>query len=338
MTIRSTPVVYTGALPLEPSALPSQVVVLGRHGALAPALDAAAGLVVLDALSFPFAALRPGDRDLPMVLRLPDELDAAGIERRLGPQLADIGPDDRLAASDTASWADLRLRYGWSQTQRLPGGDGLESVVRAAVDELGQGAADVRWAKSAHRRRARAVRDQLDAALTVQPVTRPLSVLAVAPAVQRWVGLFLSRQVDVAAVESEPERLADARAGYPELAVDALESHLRLPFPPDRFDVALCADLAHRRPAHEQRRLVSEVWRAVRPGGRIVFVEDLVAGGERGEPWRRPMSVPELTETVLAATRRRVVTEHVDALRYPGDDLYRGGVITLTKIGVPVAW
>ncbi|MBW3601550.1 MAG: class I SAM-dependent methyltransferase [Actinobacteria bacterium] len=271
------------------------------------------------------------------MLRLPDELDAAGIERTLGPQLADIGPDDRLAAAD-APWADLRRRYGWSQTQRVRGGDGLESVARAAVDELGQGAVGARRAKPAHRLRTRAVGDQLDVALAVQPVTRPLSVLVVAPAVQRWVGLFVSRHLDVAAMESEPERLADARAGYPELAVDGLESHLRLPFPPDRFDLGLCADLAHRRPAHEQRRLVSEVWRAVRPGGRIVLVEDLVADRVRGEPWRRPMSVPELTETVLAGTDRRVVTEHVDALRYPGDDLYRGGVITLTKIGLPVAW
>ncbi|MDP8978379.1 MAG: class I SAM-dependent methyltransferase [Actinomycetota bacterium] len=337
MTSRSTPVVYAGAFPLEPSALPPGIVVLGRDGALAPALDAAAGLVVLDALSFPFAALRPGDRDLPMVLRLPDELDAAGIEASLGPQLADLGPDDRLAAPD-ASWADLRRRYGWSHTQRLMGGDGLESVARAAVDELVQGAGGVRWTKSAHRLQAGSVGDQLDAALAAQPVTRPPSGLVVAPAVQRWVGVFLSRHVDVSAMEAEPERLGDARAGYPELAVDALEMHLRLPFPPDRFDLALCADLAHRRPAHEQRRLVSEVWRAVRPGGRIVLVEDLVDEGGRDEPWRRPMSVPELTETVLAGTDRRVVTEHVEALRYPGDDLYRGGVITLTKIGVPVAW
>lgn len=60
-------------------------------------LDVAPELIILDALNFPWDALRPQDRDIPLVVALPPELDAVTIPLVLGPILFQhLTPYDRL--------------------------------------------------------------------------------------------------------------------------------------------------------------------------------------------------------------------------------------------------
>ncbi len=68
----------------------------GRTRLLA-ALEHASELVILDALSFPWESLGAGDRDVPLVVVLPDSCDAATINAVLGRVLLDhLTPHDRL--------------------------------------------------------------------------------------------------------------------------------------------------------------------------------------------------------------------------------------------------
>jgi ABC-type Na+ transport system ATPase subunit NatA len=50
------------------------------------------------------------------------------------------------------------------------------------------------------------------------------------------------------------------------------------------------------------------------------------------------MSVLEFVGLLLEATSGQVVLEHVESLRYPHDDKTRGGIIAVSKLGVPKRW
>jgi hypothetical protein len=47
------------------------------------------------------------------------------------------------------------------------------------------------------------------------------------------------------------------------------------------------------------------------------------------------MSVSEFMDLILEETAGQVVLEYMESLRYPQDDLFRGGIISLLKLGVP---
>ncbi len=88
-------------------------------------------------------------------------------------------------------------------------------------------------------------------------------------------------------------------------------------------------------PAAAKRTLLSEMWRVTRPGGQLVFLEDFVSTGRPEKPAIYPTSVTEFVDLTLEAMARQVVLEHVESLRYPDEELRRGGVISLLRLGVP---
>ena len=47
------------------------------------------------------------------------------------------------------------------------------------------------------------------------------------------------------------------------------------------------------------------------------------------------MSVREFESLILDATAGQVVLDYVESLRYPGDDLRTGMVISLLRLGAP---
>jgi hypothetical protein len=50
------------------------------------------------------------------------------------------------------------------------------------------------------------------------------------------------------------------------------------------------------------------------------------------------MSINGFVDLVLEATAGRVVLEHLEALRYPHDPFFRGGLLSLSKVGTPQTW
>ena len=78
-----------------------------------------------------------------------------------------------------------------------------------------------------------------------------------------------------------------------------------------------------------------------RPGGRLLFLEDFVATGEGAKPGSRPgyvLPVRSFVELLLVATDWQVVMEHVESLRYPDEVLTRGGIVAVSRLGVPRRW
>lgn len=76
-------------------------------------LDVAPELIVLDALSFPWDALRPSDRDIPLVVALPPDLDEAGVEQVLGEAMLQyLTPYDRIIEARPEVREALARDYG----------------------------------------------------------------------------------------------------------------------------------------------------------------------------------------------------------------------------------
>jgi len=73
----------------------------------------------------------------------------------------------------------------------------------------------------------------------------------------------------------------------------------------------------------------------------MIFLEDFVATKEGKETGSRPehaISVHKFVELLLVATDWQVVMEHVESLRYPDEVLTRGGLISVSRLGVPKRW
>jgi hypothetical protein len=79
------------------------------------------------------------------------------------------------------------------------------------------------------------------------------------------------------------------------------------------------------------------MWRVARPAGRLLFMEDFVPAKQTERSAITPMSVLEYVDLILEVTAGQVVLEHVESVRYPHDDLFRGGIISLLRLGIPSA-
>jgi SAM-dependent methyltransferase len=132
-----------------------------------------------------------------------------------------------------------------------------------------------------------------------------------------------------------------ARSEWPEVPFGHLGPDLRFPHKDETFDLVFCVGLLGRHPDQEKRRLLSEMWRVAQPGGRMIFLEDFVATGEgakRGSHLEHGLSVLAFVELLLVATGWQIVMEHVESLRYPAETITRGGLIAVSRLGVPKRW
>ncbi len=67
----------------------------------------------------------------------------------------------------------------------------------------------------------------------------------------------------------------------------------------------------------------------------MLFLENFVFTGQPEKPAIYPTSVTEFVNLILDATVGQVVLEHVGSLRYPHEDLFTGGLLSLLRLGVP---
>ena len=69
-----------------------------------------------------------------------------------------------------------------------------------------------------------------------------------------------------------------------------------------------------------------------------MFLEDFVFTRQPEKPVIYPMSVTEFVDLILDATAGQVALEYVESLRYPDENLRRGGLISLMRLGVSKTW
>jgi SAM-dependent methyltransferase len=337
------------------------------------AVDEATTLVVLDLPSFPFEVMT-GDRwDVPLVVVLPPGFDADSLTATFGTALLErLEFFDRIATPDDDVWKGLRRRYCWAENQRIrtetddpgevaaslcalfeaePAPPGISgggwhgadrhsdagthepagSVAHRAIGRLPR---DPRSAKAIHRAQAEVLRPRFAAARGGRGA-EPLDVLGIGTGVGRWAASFDPTRTRYSGVDIGEGVVRAARTNFPERRFDQLGPDLLLPYGDESFDLVFGVDVMQHNPLSVRRTLVSEMWRVARPAGCLLFMEDFVPA-EQAERSAIPfMSVLEYVDLVLEVTAGQVVLEHMESLRYPHDDLFRGGVISLLRLGRP---
>jgi SAM-dependent methyltransferase len=334
------PVVYAGRFvdKIPDGGLPGGCLALGEQDALphklSGILDRANALILLDLPTFPYEAMI-GDRwDVPIVVVIPSGLDTDSLTTNFGSLLFErLGFFDRLVVPSSPTWDGLRRRYHWAEGQRVsvtsdhPGEVAKTICTLLADDRIGH---DPRSNKALHRVQAAALEPRFAAA----GQRAALDVLEVGSGAGRWASSFDPTKTRFVGIDACEDLVETARANFPEGRFDHLGPDLLLPYEDGCFDLVFSVTVMHRYPAPAKRTLLSEMWRVARPGAQLVFLETFVFPGQQKEPAIYPMSVAEFEDLILDATAGQVVLEHVESLRYPGEELRRGGLISLLRLGV----
>ena len=329
--------------------LPGAPVVLDAWDVLSTRLDDALGraseLVVMDLFSFPFEALQGPRFDVPLVLVLPEGFDAEFLTDVFGAAaFGRFSFFDRVATADVALWGKLRRRYGWAGGQRLEIGAGgpeeaageVASILEAEKDHpdrYGPILRRTRFAKTSHRAQDAVLGPQFAAARGIRDESVPFDVLGVGAG--RWAASFDPTRTRFVGADADGDAVEEARQEFPDVRFDLLGDDLVFPYGDESFDMTFSVEIMHRKPTPARRALLSEMWRVTRPGGRLTFLEEFVSSRGYGV---YPMPVRKFVGLLLEATSGQIVLEHMESLRYPEDDLVRGGLISLSRLGVPKTW
>lgn len=340
--------------------------------------ERASTLVVLDPLSFPFEVLTGVQREVPLILVLPSGFDAELLVAVFGKViLTRLDFFDRVATPDSAVWGSLRDEYHWAGSQRIildsaESGEAAQEISNLLEEERGTptffgddgryeaarywrergdalaGSVPHRaicsvdhgpeFNKAIHRTQRAAIEPQFAAARGSRAEDLPFDVLEVGAGVGRWAASFDPSTTRFYGVDVSEGMVAAARANYPEARFDTLGEDLTLPYEDESFDLVFTVTVMHHNPTPDRRKLISEMWRVTRPGGRLLFLEDFVTGGWTESSTVYPMPVNGFVELLLEATDGQVTLEHVESVKYPHDDRTRGGVLALSRLGVPKRW
>jgi ubiquinone/menaquinone biosynthesis C-methylase UbiE len=322
--------------------LPSDCLVLGEQDArsyeLADVLNRASMLILLDPFSFPLEVMAGDHWNVPMVVVLPSGLEAESLTNTaIGSVLFErLTFFDRIVTPDSALWGELRRRYRWAEDQRLPVASRHPSEVAAEACALFETEShDLRSSKAVHRVQTAALEPRFVAAREKRDAKVPVSVLQVGAGVGYWVSSFDSAKTRFVGLDGDEDLVRTARATFPDQRFDFLDSDLHFPYDDESFDLVFSVTFMHHNPAPAKRTLLSEMWRVARPGGRLLFLENFVFTSQQKKSAIYPMSVTEFMNLILDATVGQVVLEHVESLRYPQEDQFTGGLVSLLRLGVP---
>jgi len=169
----------------------------------------------------------------------------------------------------------------------------------------------------------------------------PFRVLEVGAGEGRWAATFDPAAAEYHGLDEDEDAVLAARSEWPEVPFGRIEPDLLFPHEDETFDLVFSVGFLGAHPDPAKRRLLSEMWRVARPGGRLLFLEDFVATKEAAKPGSYPahgLSVLAFVELLLVATDWQVVMEHVESLRYPDEALTRGGLVAVSRLGVPKRW
>ena len=166
-------------------------------------------------------------------------------------------------------------------------------------------------------------------------VERSFNVLEVGVGTDPWVSSFDLTKTRFVGINVDEDSVRAARANFPEGRFDLLGRDLLFPYEDEYFDLVFSVTFVNHGPEPAKRTLLSEMWRVTRPGGRLLFLEDFVLMRQPERPAVYPVSVTQFEDLILDATAGQVTLEHVESLRYPDDELRRGGLISLLRLGVP---
>ena len=291
-------------------------------------------LMVLDLLSFPFEAMTDEQRDIPLLVTPPPGFDAETLITVFGPALFEhLGPFDRVATATPETWDTLRKKYSWANGQyvklksNIPGqaANELRTLLESSSENL-------HHEKAAYRAEARALASRLKVLQQDNPSVEPLDVLEVGVGASLWPTSFDLSRTNFSGVYTADAAVEAVRRDFPEHTFAPAAKDHKIAQSSGTFNLSFSVNFMQVQPDFARRVLVSEMWRVTRPGGSMIFVEDFVGGRPGGEDISS-MSISGFVELVVEATAGRVVLDHVESLLYPGEDMFRGALISLQKLG-----
>lgn len=338
------PFIYTGRFidQVTGAVWPDDHIVLGERDVLPQKLarvpDCASLIVLLDLPSFPLETMTDEHWNVPMVVVLPEGFDAESLSTTFGTALFErLGFFDRIATSDSTLWEELRRKYRWAESQRVPTVNEHPGEVAAAIRTLSdrhEPASSV-FDKARHRAQAAVLEPWFAAPRGKRNAEIPLDVLEVGTGVGRWASSFDLTKTRVTGIDVREDLVRTARTNFPEGRFDRLNSNLLFPYEDESFDIVFSVTTMHRDPTPAKQTLLSEMWRVVRPGGRLLFLENFVFAKHLESPDVHLLSITGFVDLIIDAMAGQVVLEHVESLRYPEEDLRRGGLISLLRLGIP---
>lgn len=116
-----------------------------------------------------------------------------------------------------------------------------------------------------------------------------------------------------------------------------LPSSLRLPVTWESYDVAWLLGLLGRNSARITYRLIEESWRAVRPGGNIVWMDEFVADTNEGAA-HMPLSISDFTELVNDACGGALVLQSIATIEYPFEPNTKCALVAFRRLGYSTRW
>lgn len=312
-----------------------EVVGKGRNPSQwAAVMKEAAALVILDPRSFPAEVMDDDSWDVPLIVVFPEELDAGSLVAEFGDSIFEhVGFFDRVVTPDSGIWRDLRSRYLWAESQRIETGVvDLEKLIAdlcSLREWSGLESQNLRSSKAAYRTRARALDQRIAVAKENHSDSAPLAILGVCDAI--WTTPLDLSDSRFRGIGIRDDTVKHSRREFPELRFEEPGKNLRFPYEDRSFDLVFGVDAFQNESSPVREALISEMWRVVRPGGHLLFVEDFVF--ESAAEREASISVSRFMELTLEATAYGVVLDHMESLRYPGEDLVRGAVISLLRLG-----
>jgi ubiquinone/menaquinone biosynthesis C-methylase UbiE len=117
-----------------------------------------------------------------------------------------------------------------------------------------------------------------------------------------------------------------------------MPENLELPLENESIDIAFTVTVMHHNSHKAKLKMVSEMWRVLVPGGHLVFLEDFVTGKQTKKGTVYPMSITSFSELLMEATGGQVVLKDFESVKYKHDLLFRGGCISVVRLGVPARW
>lgn len=339
------PVVWAGRFAdrVAGADLPGDCLVLGERDMLPyeplRALSRSNLLVVLDLPSFPLEDMTEEYWDVPLVVVLPPSSEADGLSTAFGPTLFErLGFFDHVVTPDSALWEKLRRKYRWADSQHIPVASDDPGEVAGVICTLFESESvppSLRSSKAIHRVQAAALEPWFFAPRGRRSAKAPLDVLEVGAGTGRWTSSLDPTRTRFVGIDARAELVKTARTNFPDHRFDHLGADLRLPYDDDSFDLIFGVTTLQHNPEAAKRTLLSEMWRATRAGGRLLFLDDFVPTRKPESPPTYPISVTKFVDLTLDATDGQVVLEYVESIRYPDEDLHRGRLVSLLKLGVP---
>lgn len=304
-----------------------------REESLAADLADCDAVVVLDPEDFPFEAVWRTCPDVPLDVCLDDLADEA--VRRVVDQcglLRSLTFLDRVVIRDDRLWLALRSGTRLAEGQRVRRRDELRAVSadaeafhrrgprdpidywRARAHALAtssphQSVGSVRHGRRVNKRLFLEQRDVLRPHLPEQPATR---VLEVGCGVGR-VASLTDPSLDYTGVDIAAAAVDAAARNFPHHTFEHVGGS-RLPWPDGHFELSMTVAVLHHNEEPVRQRMLEEIARVTRVGGRMLLLEDVVGSWRPGDNVF-PMSIGDLLRSVAEAPGSFAV-EHLESVGY----------------------